>query len=608
MLRYLADALDAAGVTPETPSWQDFVAAMSGLSPPLRVLDPGGSPANGRSIAVVGGAGPVTLSPSHLGDALAALGISRADLAAGVTLDVSGDGSPIASAEGTAHSDGRVPVTGASTLVTAATLEDWLSPQQSAALARFTRGNTVRAFVDGVATYADLFAELDDAVTAGADGAFYVTGYSLQHDAKIGPADAPRRTVAEVARAMAEAGGDPRFLALQMLQLEPGVGADDRDGRARIAAMLLAIAGAAATAFQTDSAANQASFFLHAEAIAAALFIGSVEPGTHPAADRWSSTATRSTRSRRYAGVEAHLDPVDADVDDNPPRGHVGRHRLGGPVARSARFNVFHQKIQVVRNAGGIHAYCGGIDLNANRTSDPGARVPLALPRRPRPRRRPRRRRTRHHLHRALAAERPTTTLALDAPGALDGLPTDGPRRRAGRADLLPADGRDSGRGFSFRADTARAPSSTRSSRRSARRGATSTSRTSTSRRRRNSAKRWSTRPRAVSGPAHHRRASQPRSAVRPAPPPGSSSSDMAHGVGRPRSRSGSCASASRTRRPPAKSASGRLWLAEDSTRRDDIIELAPPRARPRHAVLAHRRQRGDACSHARVGGFEPGD
>jgi len=448
VLRYLADALDAEGLTLGTPTWQDFVAAMSGLGAPLRVLDPGGSPANGRSIALVGGAGPVTLVPAHLGDALTALGITRTDLGAGATLDVSSGGSPIASAQGAAHPDGRVPVTGASTLVTAATLEDWLSPQQSSALALFTRGNTVRAFVDGVATYADLFAELDDAVGAGADGAFYVTGYSLQHDAEIGPVGAPRRTVAEVAQAMAAAGGDPRFLALQMLQLDPGW-VETVETAGALTAMILAIAGAAATAFQTDSAANQGSFFLHAEAIAVALFVGS--SNLHDLLQSLELNRDSIDALAAIPGVEAHLDPVDADVDDNP-RAFSSGEIVSAALSAQRRFNVFHQKIQVVRNSGGIHAYCGGIDLNANRTQTPAhaSRSPF------------------HDVHARVDGpaagelattfiERwrraSTTPLALDAPGALDGLPTDGPDVvQVARTYYRPVPG--SGRGFTDFAPT----------------------------------------------------------------------------------------------------------------------------------------------------------
>ena len=123
-------------------------------------------------------------------------------------------------------------------------------------------------------------------------------------------------------------------------------------------------------------------------------------------------------------GVEAHLDPVDADVADNP------RATTTGTLAEAAltaqrKFSAFHQKIQIVRNDRGIHAYCGGIDLNANRTQTPehAGRGPF------------------HDVHARIngpaAGELVTTfiqrwdraatsTLALSTAGALDGLPTSG--------------------------------------------------------------------------------------------------------------------------------------------------------------------------------------
>lgn len=448
VLRYVAAAMSPE--TPEdvvtlgSPTWQDFVGSMSGLDAPLRVVEPGGSPATDRQIAVVGRPGSASLLQEQLGDALTALDISRADLAAGITLDVSAGGSPLASAAGTAHSDGRVPVTDSTTLITTATIEDWLSPQQSTALGRFTRGNTVRPFVDGDATYADLFTELNRAVAAGAQGAFYVTGYSLQHAAVLGPEGAatPLRSVAEVAEAMATAGGDPRFLALQMLQLDPGW-VETVATAGALVGMLLAAGGAVATAFQTDSAADQASFFIHAEAIALALFAGA--SSLHDILEGLELNRGSIDALDAIAGVEAHLDPVDADVDDNP-NAATSSSIVSAVLAAQRRFNVFHQKIQVVRNDDGIHAYCGGIDLNANRTQTPahGSRSPF------------------HDVHARVDGpaageltttfiERwrraaPGTTLALDTPDALDGLPTDGEDVvQVARTYYRPAPGADHG-------------------------------------------------------------------------------------------------------------------------------------------------------------------
>lgn len=424
VVRYLAAALDAEGLSSETPTWQALVTALVGLEQPLRILEPGGSPATGRSLRIVGGAGPVSLTAAHRGDALAALGITRAALTGGPVLDVSSGADVVAAAEGVASPDGLVDLSPAVDVVRVASIHDWLAPQQSAALDRFTRGNAVVPFADGIATYADMFKELNRAVEADALGAFYVTGYSLHHDAELGPegATTPLRSVQAVAEAMATAGGEPRFLALQMLQLDPGW-VRDVETTAAIVGMLLAVAGAGATAFQTGSGIEQASFFLHAEAVAIALFIGSASLDS--LLDGFELNRTAIEALATLDGVEAHLDPVDADVADNP-RAKTTSEIVSLALEAQRRFSVFHQKIQIVRNTSGVHAYCGGIDLNAGRLQTPAHASVSPF----------------HDVHARVdgpaAGELATTfverwrrasstTLALDTPGALDGLPTTGP-------------------------------------------------------------------------------------------------------------------------------------------------------------------------------------
>jgi phosphatidylserine/phosphatidylglycerophosphate/cardiolipin synthase-like enzyme len=445
VLRYLSAAFDAEGLSLGSPTWQAFVAAMSGLQAPLRVLEPGGSPATGRPVAILGQP-PVTLTAAHLGDAVAALGTTRAALL-GVTLDVSAGGPSIASTNGVAHPDGHIPIGATTSTISTASLHDWLSPQQSAALTRFTRGNTVRPFVDGVATFDDLFTQVNRAVGAGAQGAFYVTGYSLQHKAVLGPmgAGTPQRRVLDVATAMAAAGGEARFLAIDMLQLNPGW-ARDVEIVAQLTALLLGTAGIVAAAFQPDDTLNEISFLLHAEAIAVLVFVGSLDPdGILEKLFELNKGDIEALAA--IAGVEAHLDPVDAQVDDNPRAMTTGD--LAPLVLGATRkFNVFHQKIQVVRTDEGVHAYCGGIDLNADRLQTPGhgSRSPL------------------HDVHARVdgpaTAELFTTfaqrwqavagtTLALSAPGALAGLPTGGTDVvQVGRTYYKPLAG--SGRGLPY--------------------------------------------------------------------------------------------------------------------------------------------------------------
>ncbi|MEO6443969.1 MAG: phospholipase D-like domain-containing protein [Gemmatimonadaceae bacterium] len=423
VLRYLSDALTAAVVTSGAPAWQEFVDAFASIEQPLRILEPGGSPATGRSFSLGRSATPLVLQAAHLGDALTALGISRASLVSGSTLDVAQGDEVVATASNAPFPAGVVSLSSTTSHVTVAPLDAWFAPQGSAALQRFTRGNTVLAFADGAATFKNLFAELTAAVAHGAQGAFYVTGYSLQHDVTLGPAEpqAALRTVQEVATAMGAAGGDARFLALQMLQLNPSW-VRTVESTAALAGLLLSIGGAVATYFQDDQSPDQMSFFLHSQAIAYALMVGSASLDSVLEGFELNRGAIDALHA--LPGVEAHLDPVDADVDDNPHATHSELVGLALPAQR--RFNVFHQKIQIVRNMSGLHAYCGGIDLNANRTQDRdhASRGPF------------------HDVHarvNGLAAgelattfiERwrnvSTTTLALDSVGALDELPEEGP-------------------------------------------------------------------------------------------------------------------------------------------------------------------------------------
>lgn len=421
VLRYLRDALDAGAVTSGTPTWQDFVGAFASIEQPLRILEPGGSPAAGQVLTLSGSAAPVTLGPGDLGDALTAIGITRADLAGGPTLDVANGEEVVATSSDTAFPGGIVSLSPGTSHVTVAPLNAWFAPQGSATLQRFTRGNTVVAFADGAKTFEDLFAELNAAVAAGNQGAFYVTGYSLQHDATLGPSDPPGmlRTVEEVATAMGIANGEPRFLALQILQLNPSW-VRTVESTAAIVGMLLSIGGAVATYFQDDQSPGQMSFFLHAQAIAYALMVGSASLDSVLEGFELNRGAIDALKA--IPGVEAHLDPVNADVDDNPHASSSDIIDLALSAQRN--FNVFHQKIQIVRNLAGIHAYCGGIDLNANRTQnrDHASRGPF------------------HDVHARIngraAGELATTfiqrwgprsSLRLAEDGALDGLPDTGP-------------------------------------------------------------------------------------------------------------------------------------------------------------------------------------
>jgi phosphatidylserine/phosphatidylglycerophosphate/cardiolipin synthase-like enzyme len=159
-------------------------------------------------------------------------------------------------------------------------------------------------------------------------------------------------------------------------------------------------------------------------------------------------------------GVLATLDPYPAECGDNPicqaaneiiALAHEGQHR----------FNVFHQKLAVVRNDAGVHAYCGGIDINANRLDDRDHGVAGPY----------------HDVHARVDGfaagelartfierwDRPAApgdpprpvrpSLALAADGALDGLPSDGPDIVQVARTYFGPDPLDNGRRFPFAPD-----------------------------------------------------------------------------------------------------------------------------------------------------------
>ncbi|MGV3708054.1 MAG: hypothetical protein ACO1Q7_04375 [Gemmatimonas sp.] len=445
VLRHLRDVLNEGGVDIGDPNWQSYVGAFDDLVQPLRVLSPGGSPAIGAMVSLSGGPA-VTLTAGDLGDVLTPLGASRGSLSSSPQLNVSNGAPVVATSGGAPFPDGNVVLSPTTSHVSFAPVNAWLAENGSAALARFTRGNTVIPFADGVDTYRDMFAELNAAVSAGSLGVFYVTGYSLQHEAVLGPAgpEGTLRTVTDIARAMGEAEGDPRFLALQMLQLDPSW-VSTVESSIAILGMVMSIAGGVATAFQEQDSPEQMSFFLAAQTMAYALMIGSASIDS--LLEGYELNRGSIEALAEIPGVEAHLDPVDADINDNP-HATTTSEIISAALNAQRKFNVFHQKIQIVRNEGGIHAYCGGIDLNANRTQDidHASRGPF------------------HDVHarvNGLAAgelvktfsERwqraAGTPLALDAVGALDGLPTGGPDVvQVARTYYGAVPG--SGRGFSF--------------------------------------------------------------------------------------------------------------------------------------------------------------
>lgn len=379
VLRHLREAFHAAFPAGHADrllatSWAAFVDPLDALPQRLRLLEPSGAPVSSATVTLNRAAGPLTFSlgAAHRGDLVAASGLDRTAFDTALSLDVSGGAAVSAAKPGTAFPDGMATVTPADSHIDRALLSQWFAPNGSAALPRFTRGNRVQPFINGPEYYADLFAELNALAAPGADtanGVFYVTGYSLNHDAPLVPESSGlmHRTVADVATALAEGGAEARFLALQFLQLQPGV-LETVEISAEVAGVILSMASMAMAGMAEDGW-DRANFIIHSQLIAWALILGA--PTVGDLVEKLEPNRASMEALAAIPGVEAHLDPYIAGSRDNPLGPPPGTNTLiDGVQDLQERFGGFHQKIAIVRNDSGLHAYCGGIDLNPNRLDD----------------------------------------------------------------------------------------------------------------------------------------------------------------------------------------------------------------------------------------------
>ena len=459
VLREMRTVLSAAAV-PTAGSWATFVGSLDALEAPLRLLEPGGRPVSGRQVTIERAIGAVTatLLPEHRGNVLAALNLNRSSLGAGARLRASTAGEEVA----LATPEGRTPADGLDLStqpahLDIAVLNDWFGPQGSAALRRFSRGNTVTPYVNGPAFFDVLFRELHAYTPHGTTPpAFYLAGFAIDHTTKFVPDSSglAHRSLQDLARQLAEDGGEARFLALQFLQLDPDF-VETLEKGSLIAALILAIAGGLLTFAQDSKSWDQVSFWGHTQALAVALFFGAGH--ITDLFDTLEANKAAVDALAALPGVIAALDPYPAECRDNPVC-QAANEIIALAHEGQRRFNAFHQKIAVVRNDAGVHAYCGGIDVNANRLDDRDHGVPGPY----------------HDVHARVDGfaagelartfierwDRPAAPgdparavrppLSLAAAGALDGLPTDGPDIVQVARTYFGPDPLDNGRRFPF--------------------------------------------------------------------------------------------------------------------------------------------------------------
>jgi phosphatidylserine/phosphatidylglycerophosphate/cardiolipin synthase-like enzyme len=381
----------------DTSAWQGFLDAFAASrdpdARPVLLLDHTGAPIeSGRIEFQVGGATrEVQLAAADGGDLQKA--IARVNAADASTMPISslwagGATSasirPIASPGGSADfqlsrledatgASSSIAITPAQSHVLITDLNEWFAQQFALVggvplLERFTRGNEIEPLINGPEYFADLFRSLEQAQVS--NGGFHLAGWSMDpvSDMTKPPSGAGSNfpvTLKQAAEQIAAAGGSSRFLAVDFIQL-----ADPSSlATAEIVAfytlvnILLILKALDVGVFRTDGSGAIIIVLLliaNAPILSALLADGAfaLEQNKDAVDELDPVSGTRSV-----------LSPYPATAADN-----FLADTSGFPFATIfkliRRFNVYHQKLAVVKTGSGFVGYCGGIDVNTNRKDD----------------------------------------------------------------------------------------------------------------------------------------------------------------------------------------------------------------------------------------------
>lgn len=330
---------------------------------PLILRDAAGHPLAGRAVTVVGGATSTSQSTDAGGDLIAGATMSRAELE---TRRIFSSDSLFASDDGTTDIGG-IDIGPGMQSIAFTHLPDWFAENESDALARWTTQNRVTTFLNAE-VFDDIFTELSQIGTAPNPG-FHLTGYFISLDDILADLEGIPGTTQEAVEALVAVGGAARFLALDFFQLESD--AVDDVGKALMVVLVAALAGAVVIDLLVDEELLDATAIMHLVIVTIGGMIGAghleevVEALGEP-----NKTAVDGLTAP--PGSIALFDPYPATTQDNPlrPTSLPSESILNAVLELMNHFNVFHQKIAIIKNDNGIHAYAGGVDLNPDRLDD----------------------------------------------------------------------------------------------------------------------------------------------------------------------------------------------------------------------------------------------
>jgi phosphatidylserine/phosphatidylglycerophosphate/cardiolipin synthase-like enzyme len=399
---HLLQAINTAGE--DASMWEPFAAAIdaqtSGASAPVLLLDHRGAPLTSGllEIDVANMTYPVSLDPADGGDLQAAIArLNAADpvamplanlwgggaveavvrpTGAGSASGAAGDVVQLARLDDGVSAAGQITITPQARHVLATDLTDWFAPQYAvfgnppaSRLARYTRGNLVRPIVSGHEYFDDLFAELATASQT-AVGGFHLAGGSIHPDAFLSArslgSTAASRKLENLAAAIGESGGRCNYLPTGFIQI------DDQarlQGHEAVAVLIAVGINVLMELTRTGPGRIDGTGIL----LGLLVVIGNpvvvdqllnrqiLEPN-HGAVGTLDA----------LAGNNAVLSFYPLSVADNPREAISTMALIGGVAAFAGiqRFNVYHQRIAIVRREAGFVAYCGGMDLNPDRLDD----------------------------------------------------------------------------------------------------------------------------------------------------------------------------------------------------------------------------------------------
>lgn len=353
--------------------WSAFAAALAAAFGSLLLLDEAGAPVPTALLTLTSASGEVRrleLLPEHRGDLFLA-GVASGDLPATLALA----GAAAGQMQWVSAGDTVVAAPDSAALVPGlravmhADLHRWFAPQfpsgSGRPLPRYTRGNRVLPLVNGPAYFADLFAELN-AISGAETPGFHLTGYRIDPTAVlIARADGTAASCLEAAERIAAAGGRSCFLPMEFMQLEPEV--EDYALAITLFVILVHATGLVVDAHDSPDGGSLINDggVVWATGLAAfaivLLFLAADARGIELNADAVSLLNRPGSVSRLSAPPATFRDNPLATPDDFP---------VSALVNLLHRYNVFHQKIALVRNDAGFVGYCGGVDLNPDRLDD----------------------------------------------------------------------------------------------------------------------------------------------------------------------------------------------------------------------------------------------